>query len=246
MRIVSAIDPSDLADQAGELALDCIRQALDKRGKAAVILAGGNTPRATYAAIAAGMRRLELPLAGISWFFGDERWVSPDDPQSNEGMARASLLGPLGAPEPTIHSWRAGAGDPVDCAAAYGEAARGVVSDITLLGLGADGHTASLFPGSRARLPGGIARPVGPDLGGEAAAIEPSGGRGWRLTLCPGILRRSRRVVFLVTGPEKAAAFRRATGGDPSTPAAWIRGGETVFFATREVLDDGGRDIRHA
>jgi 6-phosphogluconolactonase/glucosamine-6-phosphate isomerase/deaminase len=83
-------------------------------------------------------------------------------------------------------------------------------------------------------------------LGGGAAAIEPSAGRGWRLTLCPDILCRARCVVFLVTGAEKAPAFQRATRGDPATPAAWIRGGETVYFATRDVVDGGQGGTRHA
>jgi len=112
--------------------------------------------------------------------------------------------------------------------------------------MGPDGHTASLFPGAVARLPGGAAATVSAELPGTAAAIEPGQGRGWRLTLCPAILRSARAVVFLVTGEDKAAAFRRAVNGDPSTPAAWIRGGQTIFVATRDVIENGGRDTRHA
>jgi len=252
IQVIAAADPEDLAEQAGEFLLARIGNAVDGRGRARVILAGGGTPRATYGVIAAGAAQRKLCVERIAWFFGDERWVGSDDPQSNEGMSRASLLGPLGAAEAAIHSWRAGSGDPVECAAAYGAMAAAEMGgaagapDVVVLGLGADGHTASLFPGAAARLPGGRSFPMGPSIPGTAAAVEPGAGRDWRLTLCPVFLRTSRCVVFLVTGAEKAPAFLRATRGDPSTPAAWIRGGETVFFATRDVLDEGGRATRHA
>jgi 6-phosphogluconolactonase len=245
---VAAADPQDLAEQAGTFAYERLERAFRERGRASAILAGGSTPRLTHAVLADAIERNAFPLDRVSWFFGDERWVNRGDPQSNEGMARASLLGPVGAPEDTINSWNAGAGDPVECAAVYAGIVEGSPgpADIVMLGLGPDGHTASLFPGAMAHLPGGRTVPVGPSLPGAAAAVEPAGDRGWRLTLCPGILGKSRCVIFLVTGAEKAQAFRRATRGDPQTPGSWIRGAETLFFATREVLDDGGRDIRHA
>jgi 6-phosphogluconolactonase len=225
---------------------------MEERGEVRIILAGGGTPRSTYGILAEGAARRGLRPERLSWFFGDERWVGRYDPQSNEGMARAALLGPIGAPEDTIHSWQAGTGDPVECAAAYGAEVRRAMGradrapDILILGLGADGHTASLFPGATAWLPGGKSVPVSGSLTGTAAAIGPAGERGWRLTLCPDFLRTSRCVVFLAAGAEKAQAFRRATRGDPAAPAAWIRGGETVFIAARDVIENGGRDIRHA
>jgi 6-phosphogluconolactonase len=240
---MAAVDPEDMADQASGLVLSLLAKALGERDHAHVILAGGGTPRATYGLVAAGIAQRGLPRERIHWSFGDERWVPVGDPQSNEGMARAALLGPLGAPEETIHSWHAGDGDPVECAAGYRVA---IAPDIVILGMGPDGHTASLFPGATARLPGGIPVPVSAALPGTAAAIEPGSGRGWRLTLCPAILRSARAVLFLVSGEDKAPAFRRAVDGDPSTPAAWIRGGETIFVATRDVMENGGRDTRHA
>ena len=249
--IVAAADPQDLADQAGALILSRITAALRARGRARVILAGGGTPRLTYGVIAAGLAG-SGELQHLSWFLGDERWVPADHPESNEGMARAALLGPLHVSEEDIHSWRAGAGDPVSCAAAYARVVARLMGsaqdapDVLVLGMGADGHTASLFPGATARGPGGQSVPVGPSLAGVAAAIEPSAGRGWRLTLCPDILCRSRCVVFLVTGAEKAPALTRASSGDTATPAAWIRGGETLFFATRDVVEGGQGGTRHA
>ena len=108
--------------------------------------------------------------------------------------------------------------------------------DLVVLGIGADGHTASLFPGASALLPDGRRIPVAPHMGAIAAAIESTPARGWRLTLCPDFLRTSRQVVFLVSGFDKVPALIRARQGDPATPAAWIRGASTYFIVTRDAM----------
>jgi 6-phosphogluconolactonase len=160
-------------------------------------------------------------------------------------MARETLLGRIDAPENTIHSWHAGAGDPVECARLYAEslhaALQGEVPDIVLLGVGPDGHTASLFPGATAWLPAGRKVPVGPRMstGDLAAAIQGGNAPGWRLTLCPAILCRARHVVFLAAGADKTDAVRRAVNGDVGTPAAWIRGTTTTFIVTRDAAGAG-------
>jgi 6-phosphogluconolactonase len=261
-------DAGHLAEEAAHLVLDAVHAAIGARGAARVILAGGSTPRALHRILAGSITRDDA--LRISWLFGDERWVPTDDPQSNEGMARETLLGPLDAPEATIHSWHAGSGDPVACAARYAavratETAAGLRPDLLLLGMGPDGHTASLFPGAVARFPDGREVPIGPGLDGAAAAVpggRPAGHgsddlrapgdppRSWRLTLCPDFLNTSRIVIFLVAGADKAAALSRARAGDPRTPAAWIRGGTTYFVATRDALGperpDFGRRVAHA
>ena len=122
--------------------------------------------------------------------------------------------------------------------------------DLLILGMGADGHTASLFPGATAHLPGGARVLVSSDLPVEAAAVEGVAERGWRLTLCPVFLRTSRCVVFLVAGQDKAPALRRARAGERGTPAAWIRGATTWFLVTREAMGSEepgyGREVLHA
>jgi 6-phosphogluconolactonase len=247
-------DRDALGEEAGDLILDWIVEAVAARGRASVILAGGSTPRIMHTRLASNIRGRSLPIGGITWYLGDERWVPVGDPQSNEGMARGTLLGPIGAPEGTIVSWGAGTGDPVECARRYGESVRvrlgSDAPDVLVLGIGADGHTASLFPGSTAFLPDGRRIAMGPALPGTAAAIKGGNAPDWRLTLCPGVLRSARHVVFLVSGADKTEALRRAVNGDPAAPAAWIRGGTTIFVVTREAAgsaDTGyGPEIRHA
>jgi 6-phosphogluconolactonase len=253
---VVTTDPEDLADKATALLLASIRDAVNARGVARVALSGGTTPRATHRALAIALRGEGFPVERIEWFFGDERWVAAASPESNEGMARETLLDDIRAPEATIHSWHAGVGEPRECARRYAATVRGGASpaspvfDLILLGMGADGHTASLFPGATAHLPDGRRLAVSADLPGDAVAIERPNAAGWRLTLCPHLLNACRTVAFLVTGADKAAALRKARGGAADTPAAWIRGEKTFFIVTRDTMDgtgsDGARDVRHA
>jgi 6-phosphogluconolactonase len=249
-------DARALAEQAGGLILSRIRDAFAASGAARIILAGGTTPRQAYTLLSTRILADKVPVERLAWFFGDERWVTPDHPESNEGMARETLLRRIAAPEATIHSWNAGRGDPLECARHYGQLVRNTmgtaahVADLLILGLGADGHTGSLFPGATAYFPGSAGVPVGADVPWDAAAVEVGKDRGWRLTLCPGFLGTSRCVIFLVAGRDKAAALRRAREGEPSTPGSWIRGETTIFIVTRDAMGperpDTGPPTRHA
>ncbi len=247
-------DPEALAEAARDLAVASIEKALEERGRACIVLAGGSTPRAAYALMARAIREKRLAVDRILWAFGDERWVPLDDERSNERMARQSLLTPIGAPPKSVLSWGAGSGEPVECARRYDATISRVLQDqgidLVFLGMGADGHTASLFPDGVVHLGDGPSAPVSPDITGSAAAVRSETAGGWRLTLTPRALNASRLVAFLVEGEAKAAAFSRARAGDPRTPAAWIRAGETRFLVARNALGpenvNYGRDIRHA
>jgi 6-phosphogluconolactonase len=244
-------DGHALAEEASLLFSRLIQEALSARGRARVVLAGGTTPRETYVLLASLLRKKRTPVDHVWWFFGDERWVARDNEQSNEGMIRQALLGPVGAPEDTINSWDAGWGDPIACAGSYGERVRRLMGteadrpDLVILGLGADGHTASLFPNAIACLTDGTRVTVGPDLPGDAAAVQGAADRGWRLTLSPAFLGSARCVAFLVSGAGKAAALKAARGGAPEVPGSWIRGEVTRFLVTRDAMgperpDKGG------
>jgi 6-phosphogluconolactonase len=236
-------------DEAAGLVLESVTAALGAGRTACVVLNGGRTPRGSLAALARGIADARLPVERLLWLFGDERWVPSSHPQSNEGMAREALLAPIGAPAQTIASWDAGDGDPVQCAARYAawtaraRAAGAGSPDAVMLGLGPDGHAASLFPGSEAHLPGGIRAMVGPDLPGDTAAVYLPARKEWRLSLCPGFLGSARRLIFLVSGGEKARALRGVLDRDPSFPGSWIRAAQTVFCVTQDAAGPGVGDF---
>lgn len=162
-------------------------------------LTGGSTPRPVY-------RRL-AGLPGIPWervrvFFGDERRVPPDHPESNYGLARYELLSRIPVPEDAVHRME-GEGEPSEAAARYAARLPDPV-DVLLLGVGADGHVASLFPGA-AELEEASARVV------PSRSPDPPRGR---LTITPPVIRSARRIVVLVAGERKAEAVRRALEGE--------------------------------
>jgi 6-phosphogluconolactonase len=173
---------------------------------ASIALSGGGTAKAAYEALAAR----DLDWSGIDVWFGDERFVPVDDPDSNEGMARAVLLDR--AHPRAIHSMT-GAGATADAAAVAYDAlvAAAPPIDVVHLGLGPDGHTASLFPGSAAlRVTDRLVVTNGDDLHPHP-----------RLTFTYPALARSRLVVFTVAGADKRDAFTRIEAGD-DLPAAHV------------------------
>jgi len=198
------------------------------------LLAGGSTPERLYRLLADAQFVPRDLWRSIECFFGDERCVPPDHPDSNFGMVRRSLLTPLGDEAPTIHRIRGEDPSPESAADQY-EAlirarfgvARGAVPafDLALLGVGPDGHTASLFPGAEPRVRS--KRLISP-------ALRPADGSP-RVTATYRLLNASRRVLFFVCGAEKEEAVARSlvglngagvgSGGGPfePTPAALIQ-----------------------
>lgn len=223
-RIEIAPDPEALARVA---ASEIARRAAAAPGRFSLALAGGSTPRRTYELLAAAPRREEVPWARVEVFFGDERCVPPDSPDSNYGMARRALLDLVPVPASSVHRIRGEEPDPEGAAAAYEEELRSALGagglDLALLGMGPDGHVASLFPGSDAlaetrRLARAVVAPASPAR---------------RITLTLPALAASGAVIFLVAGAEKAERVAEVLGGRaPWLPAARVHpaGGDALWL----------------
>jgi 6-phosphogluconolactonase len=229
-------DPAAVAAGAAEWFADAARRAVAARGRFVVALAGGSTPRAAYERLAGEAGR------GVDWarvhvWFGDERCVPPEDALSNSRMAREALLGHVPVPEEQVLRIE-GEREPADAAARYdalvaGEAARagvtggaegGAVFDLVLLGVGPDGHTASLFPG-------GAALGEHERWAVDVPAPEHVAPHVPRVSLTPRALASAREVVVLATGAEKRDVVARAlAGGDDAPPAGRVRGRERTLW----------------
>lgn len=225
----------DVAAEAAPAVAAALREAVEARGGASLALAGGGTPLALY-------RQLAEPEAGVPWehvhvFWGDERLVPPDDPGSNYRAAHEALLSHVPIPEAHVHRVKTEL-PPASAVADYAEQLRVYAQqsevdcpspwprfDVVLLGLGEDGHTASLFPGSPAESIVPVL-PVTADYEGRPAE---------RVTLTPCVFNHARHVFFLVSGENKAEAVAAALGPqrDPDRhPAQRIEPeeGEVVWF----------------
>lgn len=188
----------------------------------AVVLSGGSTPRRAYE-LAAALRK---NWSRVSLWWGDERCVLPDDERSNYATAKTALLDRIEV-QPEVHRIRGELGAE-EAARLYDEELRGVDLGLAVMGIGPDGHTASLFPNApsleeRERL---------------AVAAEP-GLEPWvdRVTLTLPAFAATREMAFLVTGADKADAVRRAFREPPSpdTPASLTRGNRTVAYLDRSA-----------
>ncbi len=207
-----APDAEALARRAAELFAALASEAAARSGRFTVALAGGSTPRRLYELLAE--EGGTLPWRRVHIFWGDERLVPPDDPESNYRMARESLLDRITIPEENVHRVPVGRSADAGRASeeyegtlrAFFEAEPGRVPrlDLVLLGMGADGHTASLFPRSaalheRSRL---------------IAAVPAHPPRTARVTMTVPFLRSASHVVFLVSGRGKAEVLRKVLEGD--------------------------------
>jgi 6-phosphogluconolactonase len=230
-----ARDPREAAEAAAAALVDGLRGALDLRGEASVALAGGSTPRAIYQIVAETGLATAIPWNRVSFYFGDERCVPPDHAESNFKLADDGLFSKVPIDRTRVFRPRAENPDLQAAARDYEMTLRALpgrlgdipVLDMIMLGMGSDGHTASLFPGSPAL--GENSRLVVPAIGGP--------NRMQRLTFTLPLLNASRIVLFTATGAEKGDALRRVLDiNDPDpVPAARVRpaGGQL-----RWILDE--------
>ncbi len=205
--------PEQVALAAAERFVEHAQTSIHDHGLFTVALSGGKTPRRMYELLATGAFKARLEWSAVHLFFGDERMVPPDHSESNYRLARESLISHVPIPPDNVHQMN-GAGEAVTNARLYEVELRSFFSgaerprfDLVLLGLGKDGHTASLFPGTNA-LSERHAWVV-------ANWIEEF--QSYRLTLTAPAINAAARVEFLVTGADKAQALAAVLEG-PSDP----------------------------
>ena len=212
-----------LAEEAARQFETAARTAIESGGTFRVALSGGSTPRAVHDRLTRAPHRRGIDWGRVHFFFGDERCVPPDSDRSNYRMARETLFEPLRIRPDRIFRMK-GEAPPKEAAAEYARLLeaelrreRGWPSfDFVFLGLGTDGHTASLFPGTRA-----LEEKTAPATANWVPKL-----REWRLTATYPLLNAARRVVFLVAGDEKRAAastILKRRPGWRELPAARVR-----------------------
>lgn len=199
-----------VARAAAERIAELARESIEARGSFTVALSGGSTPRRVYELLACEEFRGRVAWPNVHVFFGDERMVPPDHAESNYRMASETLLSRVAIPVENVHRIE-GVGDAAANASVYESELRGLFGDeewprldLVMLGMGDDGHTASLFPGTSA-LAERRAWVV-------ANWVEKLGA--WRVTLTAPTINAARRVLFLVTGAGKAERLREVLTGE--------------------------------
>ena len=236
MHIETLPDPAALARHVAEWMTEA---AVASTGDFRVSLSGGSTPKALYTLLASEPFVGRFPWTRVHWYWGDERFVPWDHPESNYRMTREAMLSKAPVPPQNIHPVPPD-GTPDDAArryeatlqAGYGSAvldpARPMFG-ITLLGLGPDGHTASLLPGE----------PVLEERKRWVAAVS-HGRPEVRITMTYPVIDSSQRVAFLVAGQEKAAILKTIRAGGSQLPAARVKpAGELIWFTDRAAAGEG-------
>lgn len=218
--------PAELAEAAARWTADRLRAAVTERGACYWALAGGETPRGCYQRLAQPPFGAQLPWARVFVTWSDERQVPLDDPASNYAMARAALLDHVPIPPEQVFPL---VGDPTPALRRMPPDDGGWPRfDLIHLGLGEDGHTASLFPGDPAlEEQRALVRAV------HAVKPPPQ-----RLTLTLPVLNAARAVLFMVQGAAKREALERVMRRDPALPASHVQpvDGELQFIVDTEAL----------
>jgi 6-phosphogluconolactonase len=232
-KIHQSADPEALARHAATWLTE---KALAAQGRFAIALSGGSTPKRLYEILAEPGYAARFPWDRTHLFWGDERFVPQDDENSNYNMTRHALLSHVAIPPQNVHPMPT-TGSPDDSAKTYEQTLQAYYGgetldfarplfDVVLLGLGENGHTASLFPGT-------------PSLDESLAWVVPvtENVPQPRLTLTYPAIASSHTVAFLVAGKSKANVFKRIQQGDRSQPATRITSsGEIIWFIDASVV----------
>jgi 6-phosphogluconolactonase len=208
-----------------------------------VCLSGGSTPRRLYERLATPTIASHFPWSRVHWFWGDERFVPHDDPDSNYSMAWQALLSRVPIPSGNIHPIPTEGVSAGQAATAYEATLKSLhgtemltpdrpLFDVTLLGIGENGHTASLFPG----------QPALRETWRWAVAVIGADAKS-RITLTYPALDSSRHVAFLATGKEKRDVVARAWAGDPTIPAAMVHPVGRLHWFLDRAASPGGTDV---
>lgn len=241
--VISVADPAAMATAAAERV---IARISENPGRVAICLTGGSSPRQLYQLLASDAYRSKIPWERVHWFIGDERFVPMDDPINNMGVARKLFLDQY-APAANIHPIPTSTADPADPdrgAALYERELKSFYGaddldptrplfDLVLMGVGPDGHTASLFPGYPA-----LDEAKSWVVGVPKANVEPFVPR---VTLTLPTLASCREMLFEVAGADKRAILRRVFAGE-NLPANRAQStGETVWLVDQAALPENFR-----
>jgi 6-phosphogluconolactonase len=223
-------DIASLVQTAAERFVELAAQAIDDHQRFLVALSGGNTPRPLYELLATDAFADRIDWTRVEVFFTDERCVPPDHPDSNYLMARLAFLDKVPIPPENVHRIHGGL-PPTDAALAYHNELGSALSrdgrlDLILLGMGPDGHTASLFPGSDAL----------EEKDTDVVAIYVEHMHSWRVTLTLPALNAATNILFLVSGARKAPVLARVFSGE-MLPAGLVRPdvGTLTWFVDQEA-----------
>jgi 6-phosphogluconolactonase len=228
-------DADEMSLRAAQAIVRTITDAVRATGQCSLVLSGGSTPRTLYGLLASQFQT-QIPWERVHLFWGDERYVPAGDPKSNYGMARHALLDHVACRAENVHPMLTGFASSDMAARDYEATLRKHFPgdwprfDLVLLGLGVDGHTASLFPQSSA-----LRENTRWVLAARAPTAPPA-----RLTLTLPALNRAAAVYFLVAGSDKADALDRVLAGSADAnayPAAGVRPekGTVIWWVDRQA-----------
>ena len=249
--IIIVADAGSVAHEAARRFTDLAREAIDSRGRFSVALSGGSTPGALFTLLAEAPYRERIPWAEVHLFWGDERWVPADDPESNFSLARETILNEVDLPRENIHPVPTDSETAEEGAVRYEQALRTFFAspgdtgdfstfDLVHLGVGEDGHTASLFPDDPALL--------------EAERwVLPVTTPPWRpprerVTFTLPLINSARTVLFTASGSAKREVVRSIvldqTGGEKRYPAGMVKATEDLVWYVDEEASTRSRPSR--